>query len=686
MKKFLIPGFRITFSVLFFICVARSLYAEVPPLREQISLNGKWNTDNGLIEIPQYYGDEFTDFRSFYCEVQVPKEWAGKQISLEFMSVVHMAEVFVNEIKVAENWGGWTPFSVDLTNKVNPGDSFKLQVKVGGSDCMLSADGKVVRPVGGWIKKAGIADDVFLRAYGSVSVRDAFIKTSVSKKTFSVEYSIRNSENTKRKVEMEGEVIDPETNLTVHKFSKKIDLSARDEKTINIESVWNNPELYWPDRPKLYYLKTKMMNGAKILDEETRRFGFREIAIKGNQIYWNNIRINLYGSYETFADDWYGPSKIIHSKENFPLTADEMQDMNIRCVRWHHNPVPTYILDICDEKGLLVCSESPNYARDFHKGMNANDIENYIKNFIAWAPDWIRAERNHPSIYIFNVTNEKTHSFCERLTGDQCRRMGVPMRQNDPTRLIGYDGDVPASEELINYHYPEGYDKQPVGSIYSWEKFVKPNQPTGTGEVFHAKKPESANEKEKYNCERNKWWMGIWMRGLRYSNWTDVRPACFWFASEDLKSCDPKVRVRGENLKNAYSPVALFDKEYDDLGISPFVWNLSLGGTLPILSTGNSVTRTLVLYNDEFQNEKVKIRVSFKAKGQIVLLEEKEITLALGEHKEITLNFALPSISIKEIHMVLETFKNDKNTFHEERLFNLENSNSKIQPFLHIID
>lgn len=655
--------------VLAVICYSNVVMGKAPDLRTQISLNGNWKCLDTEVVIPEYFGENYTGTRVYTRQVTVPETWKNKIIMLEFTSIVHKAVVYVNNRKVTEHVGGWAPFQVDVSKLVQPAKPFELKVEVTGSDALKEADGKVFFPVGGWIGKAGISDDVFLRAYGNVSVRDAFVKTSVAEKTLTVDYTLVNSTGKAQTIALEGIVMPESQNDPAHRFAENIRLLAGETKLVSIRSAWTNPELYWPDRPVMYNLQSQVKINGKIIDQETRRFGFREIAIKGNQIYWNNVRINLFGSYETYADDWYGLTKQIHSKENFPETADKMLAMNIRCVRWHHNPVPAHILDICDEKGLLVCSESPNYARDFHKGMTPETIEKYIQNFIEWSPAWIKVERNHPAIYQYNVTNEKTHTFCEKLSGEQCKRMGVSMRQADPTRFIGYDGDVPASEELVNYHYPEGYDKQPVGSIYSWAKFVKPNQPTGTGEVLHAKKPESAPETEKYHCERNKWWMGIWMRGLRYTNWTDVRPACFWFAADDLENCDPKVRVRGENLRNAYAPVALFDKEYDDLGIRPFVWNLTPGGTFPGLQAGETAHRTLVIYNDEFSNREVTVELRLQADGNVLASATKTYKIELGEHFDIPYSFTVPETKGKLLELVLLTRKGNVKKFEETKNF-----------------
>ena len=44
--------------------------------------------------------------------------------------------------------------------------------------------------------------------------------------------------------------------------------------------------------------------------------------------------------------------------ENWNQTIDRLFELNLRAVRFHMQPAPKYILDIADERGLLVMDES----------------------------------------------------------------------------------------------------------------------------------------------------------------------------------------------------------------------------------------------------------------------------------------------------------------------------------------
>lgn len=97
-----------------------------------------------------------------------------------------MAEVWINEQRIATHRGGWIAFDVDVPPQIAPGQTFDLRLEVSSRSHPLMSDaGRPLWPVGdlhvakGPLPPAdnnssGIVDDVELRAYGSVAVADAF--------------------------------------------------------------------------------------------------------------------------------------------------------------------------------------------------------------------------------------------------------------------------------------------------------------------------------------------------------------------------------------------------------------------------------------------------------------------------------------------------------------------------------
>lgn len=74
-------------------------------------------------------------FISCYKKIfRVKREWEDKTLLLEFEGVMLACEVWCNGIPVGGHEGGFTPFQVDLTKAVKPGEENILIVKVDSTE------------------------------------------------------------------------------------------------------------------------------------------------------------------------------------------------------------------------------------------------------------------------------------------------------------------------------------------------------------------------------------------------------------------------------------------------------------------------------------------------------------------------------------------------------------------------
>jgi hypothetical protein len=88
---------------------------------------GKWSDANLPHSFSTPYfaaNDKFYIGYGWYRKYfDVPAEWTGKRVNLEFDGVFQVAEVFVNGQRVGEHKGGYTGFTFDITDAVQPGDN-----------------------------------------------------------------------------------------------------------------------------------------------------------------------------------------------------------------------------------------------------------------------------------------------------------------------------------------------------------------------------------------------------------------------------------------------------------------------------------------------------------------------------------------------------------------------------------
>jgi beta-galactosidase len=121
--------------------------------------------------------------------------------------------------------------------------------------------------------------------------------------------------------------------------------------------------------------------------------------------------------------------------------------MGVNAVRLAHYPHAPEVLDLCDEIGLMVFDEMYDkwtwpWQRDGENSKwSASQIAAYSQEFDAtWRQDlddFVRRDRNHPSVVIWSVGNETMEQLKDPNAGVQrLREMVAEVRREDPTRSL----------------------------------------------------------------------------------------------------------------------------------------------------------------------------------------------------------------------------------------------------------
>ena len=139
-----------------------------------------------------------------------------------------------------------------------------------------------------------------------------------------------------------------------------------------------------------------------------------------------------------------------------------------------------------------MVAESAIYARD---AVLENDKDKYLENSRVWLRDWVRGSRNHAAIILWSAENEMGVGWLKYFNSAQLLSLGEAIRKEDTTRPVSYDGDRDVGDRVVNWHYPEGYENSPRGSIYGWADRVQADKPTGVGEFITSYGPNEAANK-----------------------------------------------------------------------------------------------------------------------------------------------------------------------------------------------
>lgn len=330
----------------------------------------------------------------------------GQRAFLRLEAVNYTARVYLNGKLAGEHEGGFTPFSLEVTDLIRAGDN---QMTL-GVDSTPQADG-IPPPVTDWENYGGVTRPMRLVITPATFVDEAWVRFGQDGRIVAT-VKLDGAQAAGR----EATVRVPELNLTI---SGKTD--AQGVMTASVAAP--KGLVRWsPERPKLYDIVVE--SGE---DRLTDRVGFRTIEARGDQILLNGKPIYLRGisvHEEEFGED---PARTLTEAGARALLTEARDGLNANFVRLAHYPHAEITTRLADEMGLLVWSEIPVYWLVDFKNPRTLSL---ARGMLA---DMIRRDRNRASIVFWSVANETPvgearNAFLYQLVDD--------VRALDDTRLV----------------------------------------------------------------------------------------------------------------------------------------------------------------------------------------------------------------------------------------------------------
>jgi len=430
---------------------------------KKISLDGTWQFSADInsspcdknIQVPgewvmQGFEVKKRAFAGYKRTFEIPVDWKNKRVKLRFDAVFSEAEIWLNGKKTASHLGGFTPFEIDINNFVKWNGSNELLVKVKSdskADSLASASEYAVHPLG------GISRKVYLMGIAQVNFAYADVKTILDKNyenaTLSTDVIIAN--------EQEGKAAD----LTVKAELYKADGASKvAEKVIQVKGINKGEHLQqnisfdvikpakWdPEHPNLYVLKLSIVQGDKLEDVITKSIGFRQIEVRGNRVFVNNMPVKLRGvcHHETMPLRGRSVNDNMWEKD-----VQLFREGNVNYIRTSHYPPAEELVDACNRLGMFLEVEAP-FCWAHNTSVTA-DTEVYQTLLVDQTMDMMNYFRSDPSVLIWSLGNESL-KYKEYF-----KETGKLVKQFDPTRPRNFSQWGPDADEgdleIANHHYP----------------------------------------------------------------------------------------------------------------------------------------------------------------------------------------------------------------------------------------
>ncbi|MCL6458787.1 MAG: carbohydrate-binding protein [Gorillibacterium sp.] len=328
---------------------------------------------------------------------------------------------------------------------------------------------------------------------------------------------------------------------------------------------------------------------------------------------------------------------------------------------------PQYVLDAADEQGMLIIDE---FMYGSIGGL-ANQEPALLANVKEYTSKHMLLDRNHPSIIMWNASNEVVgygSSGFGPLSLSQMLDLISYMGTIDNTKPINTDGENSAPD-VNNLHYtPGGYgsDWPTNNNVYGSMTVPNNTKMWGIGEFLGSYLINSGHSYKETMAMQ-----GLYSRAARYYGYADIRPYRLDWTWQEL----PDRRLQADTVAKSFAPVAVFDHAYDNAGVNPIL----LASGYPSYATSANITRTLDVYNDELSNTSVTLKWFANFNGSTIASGSPALTIPLGQHGSQNISFAAPALSGK-LELVMESWKGGVLKFRDTRYFTIGTGTDNIAP------
>ena len=375
----------------------------------------------------------------------LPKEWRRGAVFILFEGVSFGSTVWINGREVGSNWSGFTPFEFQVSPILNYGALNTIAVRVVKSPEICQLDGHDTWALSGIYRSVQLIrkpltyiDDLVIRADYERRRGSGRLRVQMMISSFPPGHT--------RSERLLGDLklTDPAGALVLHasqSFQVTGDKVAA--PCMQLDRAIKDVHPWSAESPVMATLTATLLSGREVLEQVTRRVGFRTVEIRDSVLLLNGVPITLKGvcRYELSPDVGTAFTEELSRKD-----IQLMKAANINAVRTAHHPHSPGFIELCDELGLYVIEEVP-----FDFGSHLLWDTRYLPNLLLRARATVTRDRSHPSVLVWSLGNENPYT-------NLCREIVTLVKALDPTRPVvcpqRQEIDLPAEVDILAPHYP----------------------------------------------------------------------------------------------------------------------------------------------------------------------------------------------------------------------------------------
>ncbi len=401
---------------------------------------------------------------SYRRDVELPADWDGREVFIQFDGVDSFFYLFVNGQKVGFSKDSRTAAVFDITKYLRPGRN------VIAAEVYRYCDGSYLECQDMW-RLSGIFRDVFLYSVPKTFLRDFFVHTDFpqnedgtsdyASSTLRVDVDLDNRGDAEAAVTVEGELLDAENRRVATLDGKSLTLASGGSGSATVSAKVENPALWSAEKPHLYRLVLYVKNAAgEVAETVSRRIGFRDVKLLGGRFLVNGMPVKLKGVNRHESQHANGHTV---TEAECRLELELMKRGNINHVRNSHYPQPSFFYEMCDELGIYVCDEANIESHGYYYGEESLSHPQEWRAQHVWRnKNMVEQSKNHPCVVIWSYGNEAG-------PGDNFAAVRDWIKSRDTSRLTQYERNNDLADLCSNQYPSVNWSREIAG-----RKLLKP--------------------------------------------------------------------------------------------------------------------------------------------------------------------------------------------------------------------
>lgn len=407
---------------------------------------------------------------------------SGSEQYLYIMGAAQRSCVYVNGQLVVEHGGGYTPYCVRLTPFMQVGSN-TVQI-----DCDNSLNTQLAPVSSDFNKNNGLHNMVWLVETAEVWCDfsemgyDALHVTplNVSAKSADVRINslVRNATDKEKDIKVVFNVKNMK-GKTIATNTERVKIAPNRGMRVGWTYLMSNPHLWnGLSDPYLYKAEIQLWEKGKMLESNQTDFGVRSFSMDSVQGFMLNGKPYQLRGF-SIHQDWAGSASAV-KKEQTDRDFEIVRELGCNVVRLAHYPHNRYILDKCDELGLIVQTEIP-WVNECGDDTTRYDQKAYTDNLHQQLREMITNHYNHPSVCFWGLWNELGNIDGSRPQGAKLDKEAVLnttaslyrlAHRLDSTRYVGF-ADASFGMRTPELRYGEHFDYFAFNAYNGWYSNIK---------------------------------------------------------------------------------------------------------------------------------------------------------------------------------------------------------------------